>query len=244
MNEQEISESGNPIYRYYDVEPKEFTPAFGDNDAIDAITQHIENHIGEIEIVFHELISDKVHIDIHWVKANANFPFHTLITSGMSDKPMNVPEGLEIYKYSELCILLPSNWEINELAFEDENNYWPLRWLKIIARFPHDYNTWIGHGHTIPNGENADPFADSTKFGCMLLLPSFTLGEQFSTLKISDDKIINFHCLIPIYKEEMKFKLKKGTDELLEKFDKYDISEIVNNERQNTCLKKGLFGLW
>lgn len=244
MIEQEKSESGDPIYRYDGVKPKEFSPVFGDIENIDIISEHIEKHIGGINLVFHELISDKIHIDIHWVKPSVNFPFNTLITSGMSDIPMNTPESLDSYKYSELCILLPSDWKIDELSFEDENNYWPIRWLKIIARFPHDYNTWIGNGHTIPNGENADSFAENTKLGCMLLLPSFTLGEEFSVLKINDDKIINFYCLNPLYKEEMDFKLKKGTDKLLNKLDKFNISEIIDNTRKNTCLKKGLLGLW
>jgi hypothetical protein len=238
------SESGNPIYRYDEVKPKEFTHAFGEGENIDAISRHIEQNVGEIEIVFHELVSDLVHIDIHWVKPTDDLPFHCLVTSGMSDKPMTVPEGLEEHRFAELCILLPSNWNISEDAFKDENNYWPVRWLKTIARFPHEYDSWVSHGHTIPNGEQAEPFADNTKFGCMLLLPSLTLGQEFYNLKINEEKTINFYCLYPLYKEEMDFKLKKGTDYLLDKFDKFHVSDIVNVTRQNSCLKKRLFGFW
>ena len=171
-------------------------------------------------------------------------PFHALITSGMSDKPMTVPEGLEEHQFAELCILLPNSWSINEEAFKDENNYWPVRWLKKIARFPHEYDTWIGYGHTIPNGKHADPFAENTKFGCMLLLPSLTLGSEFYNLKINEEKTINFYCLYPLYKEEMDFKLKKGTNDLLDKFEKYHVLDVINLSRENTCLKKGLLGLW
>ncbi|MFM2393256.1 MAG: hypothetical protein RLZZ546_1238, partial [Bacteroidota bacterium] len=67
MTEQEKSESGNPIYRYDNVKPKEFTPAFGDGENMVAISKHIEQNIGEIELVFHEVVSDLVHIDVHWV---------------------------------------------------------------------------------------------------------------------------------------------------------------------------------
>lgn len=240
----ENSESGNPIYRYDDVKPKEFTPAFGEEENIETISKHIEQNIGEIESVFHEIVSDLVHIDVHWIKPTNDFPFHCLVTSGMSDKPMTVPEGLEEYRFAELCILLPSDWNIDQDAFKDENNYWPVRWLKTIARFPHEYDTWVGHGHTIPNGEHADPFAENTKFGCMLLLPSLTLSPEFYNLKINEDKTINFYCLYPLYKEEMDFKLKKGIDRLLDRFEKFHVSDIVNVTRQNSCLKKGLFGFW
>ncbi len=244
MTEQEKSESGNPIYRYDNVKPKEFTPAFGEEESIDAILTHIEQNIGEIESVFHEVVSDLVHIDVYWVKPTKDLPFHALITSGMSDKPMTVPEGLEEHQFAELCILLPNSWSINEEAFKDENNYWPVRWLKKIARFPHEYDTWIGYGHTIPNGKHADPFAENTKFGCMLLLPSLTLGSEFYNLKINEEKTINFYCLYPLYKEEMDFKLKKGTNDLLDKFEKYHVLDVINLSRENTCLKKGLLGLW
>jgi len=204
MSEKEYSES------YDDVKAKEFTLAIGNEENIEAISNHIEKSIGKIDCVFHEIISDLVHIDIHWVKPSGKFPFHILVTSGMSDIPMNVPEGSEKNNFAELCILLPKSWKVDGTnyltmkdAFKDEENYWPLRWLKIIARFPHEYNTWVGYGHTIPNGPNAEPFADNTKLGCMLLLPSLSLSTDFFTLKLNATKTIRFYCLYPLYKEEM-----------------------------------------
>lgn len=251
MSEQETSESGQPVYRYDDTPPKEFTPAMGNEETIEAVSAHVERHVGPIAGVFHEILSDLVHIDVHWVKPSRKFPFHTLVTSGMSDKPMTTPEGLEEHRYAELCVLLPESWPVNladyqlmEEAFKEERNYWPVRWLKTIARFPHEYDTWVAYGHTIPNGEGAEPFADNTKLGCIMLMPSLTLGNAFFELKVSDEKTIKFYCLYPLYKEEMDYKLKKGFDALLDKFDQYKVSDVVDIQRPNTCLKKGLFGLW
>ncbi|TDO25794.1 suppressor of fused domain protein [Sediminibacterium goheungense] len=251
MTEQEYSESGNPIYRYDDKKDRELQPAIGDGENIEAISNHIENCVGKVETVFHEIVSDIVHIEVHWVKPTDKFPFHTLVTSGMSDLPMTIPDGYDINQYIELCILLPENWTIDgtdfqtmEEAFQDENNYWPVRWLKAIARFPHEYETFLGYGHTIPNGELAAPFSENTKLGCMLLLPSLSLGNNFFELKVNEEKTINFYCLYPLYKEEMDFKLKKGTDELINKFEKYNIRDVVDINRKNTCLKKGFLGMW
>jgi hypothetical protein len=136
MSEQEYSESGSPIHRYENRDPREFAPAIGNAENIEAISDDIEKQIGKIEIVFHEIVSDIVHIDVHWVKPTEKFPFHSFVTSGMSDKPMNVPKGMEAHKYAELCIFLPANWPLSvepyqttEEAFKDENNYWPIRWL-------------------------------------------------------------------------------------------------------------------
>lgn len=248
---EEKTPAGDRIYRYDDVKPKGFTPATGDGSTIEAVTGHIEKHIGKVESVFHEIVSDLVHIDVYWVKPGADFPFHALVTSGMSDKPMHVPEGLEDHRYSELCVLLPANWPINaenyslmEQVFKEERNYWPVRWLKMIARFPHEYDTWVGWGHTIPNGEHADPFADNTKLGCVFLLPSISLPDEFFELKVSEEKTIKFYCLYPIYKEEMQLKLDKGSDALLKKFEESGVTDVIDVNRPNTCQKKKFFGLW
>ena len=174
----EKSESGAPIYRYNESGKNEFEGASGES-SIEEISKHIETHVGKIEFVFHELISDQVHIDVHWVKPTEEKPFHTLITSGMSDKAMNTPEGLDAGKYAELSICLPGDWKISEEDFKDEKNYWPVRWLKFLARFPHEYNTWLGFGHTIPNGDPAKAFAGNTKLNTMLLLPSILFDDAF-----------------------------------------------------------------
>ena len=247
MIENEASEI--PIYRHTD-RPKEFIPASGESE-IERISEHIENNLGNIDSVFHEIVSELVHIDIHYIKPSDRFPFHIFVTSGMSDKPMNVPDGLSDHRFAEICLLLPMDWPLNadnykllNEVFKDENSYWPIKWLKIIARFPHEFNTWIGWGHTIPNGETAEPFADNTRLGCMLVMPSISLPRDFFELKINSEKTIKFYCLYPLYKEEMEYRLKAGTDKLLDRFDKYKIKDILSLDRPNVCLKKGLFGLW
>jgi len=244
------SESSGAEARVYNIlNPDDFIVA-GDIENGKAIASHIENYIGKIESTLDAIENDHVHILIYWVKPAEDRPFHTIITSGMSDKPMLVPKGLEEHQYAELCLLLPKEWPVETLVHHDDNNfenehhYWPMRWLKMIAGFPHKNETWIGNGHTIPNGEDADNFADNTRLGCILLLPSFSLGGDFFTLKRAEDKTIRFYCMYPIYREEMNFKLEKGSDALVEKFEKNNIRDIVDIKRVNTCRKKGLFGWW
>ena len=78
----------------------------------------------------------------------------------------------------------------------------------------------------------------------MILLPAVSMNEEFDELEISDEKSIIFHCLYPLYKEEMDFKLKKGSDALIEQFRKSQVTDVVDIKRANACKKKGLFGLW
>lgn len=234
----EISPAGNPIFRHQE-RTKEFELATGDEGNIEQIGDHIAKYCGKVEMVFHELISDLVHIDIHWVQPTPQRPYHTLVTSGMSDRPMAVPQGVPQGRFAELMISLPANWPLTEEAFADEANYWPVRWLKILARFPHEYDTWLSWGHTLPNGDPPEPYADNTKLCCAILLSPVMVGEGFAELKIDAEKTIHFYSFVPLYAEEVAFKLQQGADPLVERFAKHRVTELLNINRPNVCKKKG-----
>ena len=88
-----VSISGHPV-EHYRSGPKSFAPPPGAL-GVDRIARHIERCLGPVESVFHELISDQVHLDVHWVKPTRGRPYHFLVTSGMSDRPMPVPAALD-----------------------------------------------------------------------------------------------------------------------------------------------------
>jgi hypothetical protein len=52
---------------------KDFVLATGE-EHIEAISAHLERHLGPVSGVFHEIISDLVHIDVHVVPANDHCP--------------------------------------------------------------------------------------------------------------------------------------------------------------------------
>jgi hypothetical protein len=215
-----------------------FEPAGGDSATIEAIGRHIEKHIAPVETVFHEIVSDLVHVDIHFIPPDDDRPFITLVTSGMSERPMSVPPGLEEFQYAELVALLPPDWPLSQEEFQDEANYWPVRWLKILARLPHEYDTWLSYGHTVPNGDPPEPFAEDTQLCCMMLAPPLLFGEKFHELKVNDEKTIRFWSVIPLYLEEMELKMKKGSEAVFERFDKFNIDEVIDPVRKNVAKKK------
>ena len=235
--EQETSPAGAEILRHQSRE-RDFEPPIGDESAIEEITAHIEQHLGPVDMVWHELISDLVHVDIHQVPPTDDRPFWTLVTTGMSDRPMTVPEGAEDYTYAEVMLCLPPDWKMSQQDFEDENNYWPIRLLKVLARLPHEYETWLGPGHTIPNGGEEDvPYADNTKFTCALILPPLALAPpEFAQLEL-DDRTINFYGVWPLYPSEVDFKLNKGLDGLLDKLERNAVTELIDVNRVNACAK-------
>ncbi|WP_435168846.1 suppressor of fused domain protein [Paenibacillus glycanilyticus] len=243
MTVEERSPAGSLIYRHKETD-RPFTPARGDEETIELITQHVERHIGPVESVFHEIISDLIHLDILYVAPTKEKNYITLVTCGMSSLPMTVPNGAEAFRYAELMICLPADWKMSEKSFEDENNYWPIRCLKMLARLPHEYNTWFYTDHTIPNGDPAEPYSESTKLsGMMITIPSTVESlEEFFTLRASESKEVHFFSLTPLYNDEMNYKLKHGADALLAKLEKAEITQIIDPKRKNTC--KRLFGLF
>ena len=110
----EDQEYAVPIYRH-EMRERDFEFAVGDEENIEAITHHFEKHVGRVGNVFHELISDLVHVDVHVIDPTDERRFYTLFTTGMSDRPMTVPDAkAESCRYAELVLYLPQEWPVRE----------------------------------------------------------------------------------------------------------------------------------
>jgi len=208
-----------------------------DERMTEAIGEHITRHVGPCEEVFHELVSDLVHIDVHIVRPSAEREYFTLVTSGMSSRPMNVPPGREGCEYSELVLCLPSDWHVLEGDYEKEQYWWPFRLLKFLARLPHEEGCWAWAGTTVPNGDPPEPYDASVGYCCALIAAPILFGDDFLTLTL-DGRAVHFHSVLPLYREEMDAKLAGGLDALLDLWDEKapEICELVNPERRNAGL--------
>jgi hypothetical protein len=108
---------------------------------------------------------------------------------------------------------------------------------------PHEYDTWLGVGHTVPTGDPPEPYADDTKLCCMIVLPPIETPDVF-TLEASPGRTIHFYSLVPLYEEEMNLKLARGTDALLDRWEKHGIGAVVDPRRTNVGLRKKWLGLF
>jgi len=208
---------------------------------LEIMSRHIARYIGEPEMVLHEIDSDIVHIDIHCVLPGKGRNFTTLVTSGMSDKSMITPVEASEFRYAELVMYLPSTWPLDREHSRLEEYYWPVRLLKDLTKMPHMLETWLGPGHTIANGEPAEPYAANTRMCGSVLLEPVLEPTGFRSLKASPVKTINYLLVFPLYKEEMIFTMKYGMDMLLERLEKKRISPILNICRESLCnMRKGI----
>ncbi len=229
----EYSESGQPVYRHKDRK-REFEFAIGDSENIERISDHIEEFVGPVATVFHELLSDLVHIDVHIVEPSPERNYYTLVTSGMSDRPMHAPEGAEELRYAELLIALPPDWPMGQEDWKKPDNYWPVWLLKFLARFPHEYETWLWGMHTVPNGDPPEPYSGNTELCAAMLLPPIRTEEGFRELRIDDDKTIHFFAIVPLHQDELELKLKEGAEALFDGFDEHRVSELLDPSRPSS----------
>jgi len=250
MSDDEITPGGSRIQRY-ETHEHEFRPPEAGADHVEELTGFLEEFLGQNSFVWHEIVSDKVHIDVLAFSPSTGRNFWTFVTSGMSDLPMEVPEAVQDPKavsYSELVISLPADWfetdedgSIPDRVLRDGERYWPIRELKWTARFPHEYGTWIWLGHSIPNGDPAEPFADNTTMSGVVLLPLITWPEEKLSFRRSDGERVNFLGIYPVYDDEMRLKLERGTEALETAFAGARVTEVLDISRQSAARKRGFF---
>lgn len=99
---------------------------------------------------------------------------------------------------------------------------------------PHQNKTWLGFGHTFGH-EDDEEFAEGVGFNSVMLAYSMELSADFTQIELENSELIDIYTLIPLYKEELEFKKQNSAYDLLERFDKFEIEEILNVGRKNVC---------
>ncbi len=217
--------------------------SYGDPAIRGAIDDHLADHLGHGYSVWHELASHLVHIDVFMWTPTPERPMYTFATVGMSDFPMSVPhEALAAGQSdrAELVVCLPPTWPIPDpdrgaiAPWDDADAYFPIRWLKQLARLPHEYRTWLGFGHTIPNDDPPVPLASTTQLCGWLLLPPLTLPSSFRHVELPGGARVDLFGIIGLHQAEMDHKLTYGTEGLFDAFETAGVNELLDIHRPST----------
>lgn len=182
---------------------------------LELLEKHIETYFGEFQQVFHELASPDIHVDVYVIAPTPQKNYYTLVTGGMGAHRMNIPPELARYNVdrAEVLLCLPPDWQLQN---SDEKWYWPIRWLKLLARLPIEQDTWLGWGHTVPNGR---PFAANTLLSGVMLTAPEGVPKEGSACPMPDGSEVNFYQVLPLYDEEMEYKLDHDAQALLDRMD-------------------------
>ena len=203
-------------------------------EEMEAVEGHIQQYFGKFENVFHEIVSPDIHVDICMVPPTEERDYYTLVTMGMGAHRMNVPKELAEYKLerAELAIVLPADWKLDQESMKDEKWYWPIRLLKSLARLPIASDTWLGFGHTMDNQED---FAENTKLCAAILTGPQGTQDGSEVCPLPGGEEVNFYQVIPLYEDELEYKLAHDADALLDKMN--GISFVVNPTRQDAITR-------
>jgi hypothetical protein len=136
-------------------------------------------------------------------------PFSTLVTTGMSDRRMNLsPAAVQhgIRHRAEICMY------VNEPRQEH------FVCLNIAAKFPFDMKTFIAPGHTVECPSSLFPGSELSAL-MYLSLDWCPDGDVSKHLAIDGDAV-ELLWLVPITRAELTLKRAKGEGAILDLFQK------------------------
>jgi Suppressor of fused protein (SUFU) len=223
----EVSPGGSVINRYplASWSPGE-TGAPPTSAAEFAETRHAayEKLFGKVDAVYAEdsLLIPRVDLRSYYRKAAGGGMTCALVTSGMSDLPMKVPNDPRASRRVELVLY----------CAEPRHEY--IETMRWLAHFPHDQKTWIGFGHTIPNGNPPAPFWGSPALDTVLLMP--TVVQRDRTLPqelVLEGDPVDLLWVVPISPAECKLKLKKGVTAIYQLFDQNKHPHVFEPNRKS-----------
>lgn len=216
---------------------------------MDAIQDHVRGCIGGEPTVLHEIASEGLHIDVLAFPPTPTRNFSVLCTMGMSAEEMTTPKDWEWPRRIELVMALPADWPLDKLLSGDHRDepegdqerwYWPVRLLKNLARLPQSFRTMLWWGHTIPNGDPPEAFADGTRFCCAVVLFPEALGDGLATLEMTGGSLLNktrkrvaFLGVAPLFPEEVERKLREGMEPIDEGLQSIPIESWFRETRTN-----------
>lgn len=158
-----------------------------------------------------------------------------VMTNGLSNFKMPVPEKFADRSFNELYFCLPSYWEVDLNSPSD----WTYSWIQKLAKHVVTKNTWFGPGHTIPNGNPPQALSTTMKQNHFILFEPILLNEMLKPLTISEgelSKTIYFLSIVPIFNDELDYKMGISTFKFLQKFTAQGNSELLDDFR-GSCLK-------
>ncbi|MCA9284639.1 MAG: suppressor of fused domain protein [Phycisphaerales bacterium] len=195
----------------------------GDPELVDAVSGFIDSTFGSGGSVFHEVASSLVHIDLWFVPPGRERPWITVLTSGMAEKPLPSHPDFRGPSRVELVLALSADWPLDPAAWRQERNWWPMRMLKEICRYPHGCGMPVGVGHTLEV-----PALSGNQFGfhAVLLVPPKVFGGAMPAFPLRGEQVC-FLSPVPIFEDELHFARTAGSRELWNRLAARPIPELV-----------------
>lgn len=162
-------------------------------------------------------------------------PVTILLTNGLSNYQMPVPDKLVGREYNELYFCIPNYWDVSDL--NHPNTDWVFTWIKRLTSYVTDKKTWFGHGHTMPCGKEMSSLSETMKQNHFFLSDPVLLKDELAPIKL-ENRMIHFLSIIPIFPDEMDYKQGKGTFKFEQKLRQNGITEKLDDYRGSILKSK------
>jgi hypothetical protein len=166
-------------------------------------------------------------IDVYVFKPGENArgverDFYTLVTGGMSDRRMRVPDSV---KHQRAELVLYSDKPTDE-------QIGMLRWL---AGLPHvQKRTWYAQGTTMTNGQPPRPIFEDSDLDCFLFLESIVDRDSDMRKKLEvDGDSTDLLWVVPITEAECQFILDESLNEFLDILDEKGHTHTLDEGRRS-----------
>lgn len=221
--------------KYYNMGLKERPKYVYTPEQNEQLENYIADKLGKFEMVYHELYSPDIHLDILVIPPSPEENYYKLVTSGMGAYKMDIPKELDDLELqrAELVMFLPPDWNLD---FSKEENGWVVRQLKQLSRLPIQCNTWLTFGQTFASEDNK-PLSEKAKFTGTILFDAFDKEGKELNCRLDNKEKVNFYFVYPLYKEELDYKLNNGIEKFLDLLSEQDFNFVVDVNRKNYCEK-------
>jgi hypothetical protein len=148
--------------------------------------------------------------------------YTTLVTSGLSDARMPVPEGSP-YHRAEL------------LMYVEEPDLTHANVMQWLARLPHQQKTtWYSPGTTMSNGNPPQPIFEDSELDCFLFLSSIVGNDDkvHEELVLDGDPVLMLWVVL-ITHAERQFIIERGLDDFMNVLDENKHSFVLDEGRKS-----------
>lgn len=148
--------------------------------------------------ILHSTDHKAPHVDLYVFPPDRQRDFVVVLTGGMGDLPMAVPDGSGAEAHIELLMGI------------GQHQHWATNLLKVVAEYPFDHGAFYDVHHTVPFGGE---LGDGSSLSAFLFLRPRFLPEHLGKFEL-DGKRIGFLQAVPITTAEHQFAVAAGSDKL------------------------------
>lgn len=168
--------------------------------------------------VYHSTDNEVPHIDLYEYPPAGECDFVTILTGGMGDIPMSIPDGISAVSRVEL------------LMGTGENQNWGFNLLKLVAEYPFDQRTFLHVHHTVPFGGE---LGSGSTLSAFLFVRPRILPDELGTFEINGNRI-GFLQAVAITTEEHRFALEHGSEKLEALLESHDC--LITRDRNRRSI--------